>query len=395
MKNCFRVVIQASFALLLIMTLVVSTQVQGAETLKIGLIAPLSGPGLAWGEAMLVPVQVLAEEINAKGGLKVGNKVYNIVVIPYDDKYTGEGGVAAATRLVYEDKVKFIIGPISSASLLAFLPITHKENVLVVGNTYSNNALGPDKPLYFRIAPTSNEFSEPQIAWLSKKYPKLKTVVICTPNDETGKEMVVQNVKAYEKYGFKILSTEWYQRGLLNMAPLITRVLPMKPDILESSGSAPGDVANLYKTARSMGYQGMLIRTGGEATEAILGAAGKSVEGMIYHIDVDIDNPKGELATLINKVKEKKPGRSITSSVPLWYTGCKMLLECIQKAGTVEDTQAVKRVLEEMKEYRNFVGRFQWTGKETYGINHQLTGPMYVGQIINGKPTTIAEVTQK
>nr|WP_319016857.1 ABC transporter substrate-binding protein [Diaphorobacter aerolatus] len=85
------------------------------EELKIGAIVTLSGAGAAWGQAMLYATELAADDVNAKGGLDVGGKKYKVKVVPYDDKYQAGEAVTAANRLVFEDKVKYVIGPVGSA----------------------------------------------------------------------------------------------------------------------------------------------------------------------------------------------------------------------------------------------------------------------------------------
>jgi len=394
MKNWWHALTWVSLALLLMMGFGVPIQGYGEEILKIGIIAPLSGPGLSWGENyILLPAEVLADEVNAQGGLKVGGKVYKIKLIPYDDKYTGEGGVAAATRLVYEDKVKFIFGPISSASLLAIQPITEKAEVIVMGDTYTTKALGPDKPFTFRITVPSDIFSDPFISWVHKKYPQLKSVVIFAPNDETGRETGGPNEKGYKKVGINVLSTEYYQRAFPDMAPLITRMLPKKPDILETDGSAAGDAANIFKTARAMGYKGQFVRTGGESTDAIIAAAGEAAEGMIY-VTMDVPVINAELANFMAKLKAKRPDRPATVGSASFYDAYKLFLKAVQNAGTVEDTRKIKREIEAIKKYKGILGSYTWTGKEAYGIDHQIFAPMYVGQVLGGQKKVVGQIVE-
>lgn len=52
-----------------------------AQTLKIGLIGPMTGPGAAWGFAAKGAMQTLASEANAKGGLEVGGKKYQVEIV--------------------------------------------------------------------------------------------------------------------------------------------------------------------------------------------------------------------------------------------------------------------------------------------------------------------------
>ena len=95
-----------------------ATVAPAQETLKIGGIGPLSGGGTAWGLAAQRGIEIAIEEINAAGGFKAGGKTYKLELIMYDDQYTGAGGKAAAERLVNQDKVKFIVGPVGSPPAL-------------------------------------------------------------------------------------------------------------------------------------------------------------------------------------------------------------------------------------------------------------------------------------
>ena len=108
-----------------------------AETLKIGAVATLSGGGTAWGLAIKRGAEIAIDEVNKAGGLKVGDKAYNIELITYDDQYTGQGGKTAAERLVFQDKVKFIVGPIGSNPVLSTMEVTTPQKVLLMSNGFT------------------------------------------------------------------------------------------------------------------------------------------------------------------------------------------------------------------------------------------------------------------
>src|SRR5690606_11124855 len=120
------------------------------ETLRIGAVVTLSGAGAAWGQGMQHATELAADDVNAEGGLEVAGKRYRVEVIPYDDKYQANEAVTVANRLVFEDKVKYIIGPVGSAPVLAIQPITEKNGVIVITLDFTPKALGPDKPCTFR-----------------------------------------------------------------------------------------------------------------------------------------------------------------------------------------------------------------------------------------------------
>src|SRR5208283_2931234 len=84
---------------------------QAAEPIiiKIGNISPLSGPAGPWGQTPIPGYEAFIELMN-KEGIVVGGKTYKFQLINVDDQGSPEGGAAAAKRLIYEEKVKFIVG---------------------------------------------------------------------------------------------------------------------------------------------------------------------------------------------------------------------------------------------------------------------------------------------
>ena len=118
--------------------------------IKIGFISALSGAGIGWGMGMLGGLELAAEDINNAGGIKIGETVNTIKVIAYDDKYAGPGAVQAAQRLISQDGVNIIVGPLGSVPMLAIAEVTESNKVLVLSNSYTTKALSAKKPYTFR-----------------------------------------------------------------------------------------------------------------------------------------------------------------------------------------------------------------------------------------------------
>src|SRR3979490_1482566 len=77
----------------------VSSFPASAQTLKLGVLATLSGAGTAWGIAMQGAAELAAEDVNSKGGLEVGGKKYQVEVIAYDDHYKAADALTAFNRM--------------------------------------------------------------------------------------------------------------------------------------------------------------------------------------------------------------------------------------------------------------------------------------------------------
>jgi branched-chain amino acid transport system substrate-binding protein len=262
---------------LLVILLLGFSQAPAQESMKLGVIAPLSGTGAGWGLALRAGAELASDDTNAKGGLVVAGKKYKIEVIPYDDKYQGQAAADAANRLIFMDKVKFVIGPMGSAAGLAAQEITEANKVLFVGNSFTTKFLGAKKLYSFRTTMTMAEFSLPMLKYLKEKYPNAKRMAILGPNDETGYEVSGFNLKAHEAVGHEIVFRDYFERGTVDFMPILNKVFSQKPDVLNLDGSNPGDCGLIVKQARQMGYKGLIIKVGGPGTPEMLKVAGKEL----------------------------------------------------------------------------------------------------------------------
>lgn len=360
------------------------------ETLKIGALVTLSGPGAAWGQAMKNAAELAADKANATGGLEVAGKKYKVEIISYDDKYQAGEAVTVANRLVFEDKVKFIVGPTGSAAALAVQPITEKNQVLTVTLGFTNKALAADKPLSFRPVITTLEFAEPQIMWMVKSL-GVKKAGGLFPNDESGQVIARDLEQAYRKAGGELTAKEFFERDRVDFVPLLTRMLARGIDTIELDGNAPGTAGLIAKQARELGFKGRIVRTGGPATAEIIAVAGKEAsEGMIVHavLDPSTQSTRTYMDLYTAKYKAAPNGFS-----PSFHDFTNMLFEAMRRAGTVTDTQKVRLELEKLKDFEGVLGKLNWTGKASYGIDHQLAVPFYVAEIKNGIEVVRARCT--
>lgn len=358
------------------------------EVLKIGAIGSLSGSGAAWGFATKNGVQLAIDEVNDRGGLKVGGKTYELKQIIYDDAYTGAGGNTAAQRLIFEDKVNFIIGPIGSPPALAAGLVANREKVIVLCNGFSPRIIGKDKPYTFRVTLSTNEFAPAIVKWMAEKFPTMRKVAVICTQDEVGQAVAPLNIKAYEDGGFKIVADERYERGTKDMVPIINRMLIKDPDIIELNGHAPGDVALIVKQTRQLGYKKIMIQTGGPGLEQVLEVARELAEDFISYNIFDPEDPNVQHFV---KAYDKKFGGFINPYCPLMYNGAKLLFHTIEKENTL-DTDKIKAALEKSDGYMTMMGPIKWTGEELYGIRHQILTPFYISQIKKGKIVTYGKI---
>lgn len=360
------------------------------ETLKIGVVSALSGPGSEWGLAQDGAIKIAAMEANAKGGLKVGGKTYKIEVISYDDQYKAALSVSSATRLIEQDKVKFIVGPMGSAATLAVKPLFEQNKVVAIIGAYSEKALDANTRYSYRGFPTQVEFVGPIVQWLKKNKPDLKSVAQIDPNDETGWFSQKLLKEQYQGAGYKVVSSELFERSLKDFQPVLTRIIATKPDIIELGTTPPGTAGLVIRQARELGFKGQFVKIGGPGVPQIVAAAGKEfAEGLICYAAADVTTASYKSLEAQYAKVLKPPMNEFTV---YFYDAARMLLESIQAAGTVDDTDKIRAALDKASPYKGIQGPIRWGGMKAYGVNHQILTPTFIGMIKNGEQVIIGQM---
>jgi branched-chain amino acid transport system substrate-binding protein len=124
-----------TFAIIALTALMVSAMVGAAVVpYKVGCIVPLTGGSAANGVYIRWGAEIAVAEINAKGGV-AGRPVELIMA---DDAGVPATSVSAMNKLIYQDKVDFLIGGNISSTVLAHMQVSEKEGIPYIVTTASN-----------------------------------------------------------------------------------------------------------------------------------------------------------------------------------------------------------------------------------------------------------------
>src|SRR5215210_3903160 len=125
----------------------------GAQTIKIGVNEPLTGPFAASGTYVVNGAKIAADEINASGGV-LGQKIELVIE---DNKSNPTEAAAVAEKLVTRDKVPALMGAWGSSLTLAVMPKLMEYHVPMLVETSSSGKITTSgNPYIFRISPPSS-----------------------------------------------------------------------------------------------------------------------------------------------------------------------------------------------------------------------------------------------
>jgi branched-chain amino acid transport system substrate-binding protein len=361
------------------------------EELKIGGIGPLSGGGTAWGLALNRGTQMAVDEVNAAGGLKVGDRSYKLKLIMLDDTYSATGGRTAADRLIKLEKINFIIGPVGSPSALGALSATGPSKTLMFSDGFAIDILknASHAAYNFRAIDTTLEFAPAMIAWLHKTHPEVKKVGMLGPNDATGQAVLPMLTEFYKAQGIEVW-TDSFDRGTQEFVPLITRMMAQGVDLFDLNSNSPGDAGLMLKQARQAGYKGVVWQVGGPAVAETMAVAGPLAEGFLSLEMFDFTSPAGQKFT--DDYHKQWPGL-VNAQTPLWYNAARILFEAIHRAGTT-DVDQVRDTMAKTQGYdAGIIGPVVWGGEANYGVSHQLLVPFWIAGVKDGKEVMLEKIT--
>jgi len=215
------------------------------DTLKVGSTLPLN---LGMGVETKKMLEVIVPNFNQAGGLTVKGKKVAVDLIIYDDKYSAEAGRAAVERLIYQDKVRYIICQIGSAPIVAGLSIAEQEKVLTLAGCASAKIVSPGNKYTFGTSTTRT--SIPPLWLMAKRiFPKANTVVFISPDDETGKARAAEEKKVAEANGVKVLDVLYYARDTVDFSTIAAKAKGLSPDVISYPGAVAGTQFGLQMKA--------------------------------------------------------------------------------------------------------------------------------------------------
>src|SRR5687767_11680442 len=221
-------------------------------TTKIGVPMILSGPGALFGEPSVQGMQMLVDEVNAKGG--VAGKKLQLVV--RDTKGNADEAVRVARELILKENVDFLVGTLTSAEGPA-VSVVAKENKIVfiapIPKTDQLTAKDKLHPYVFRVAATTTMEGR-SAAEIVAKWPVTKVATI-SPDYAYGQDVTKSFVEHLKKIkpSVQIVDQQWPKLGEADYTPFINAQMAKKPEAVFSSLWG-GHFVTFAKQAKPLGY---------------------------------------------------------------------------------------------------------------------------------------------
>ncbi|MFQ5913837.1 MAG: ABC transporter substrate-binding protein [Nitrospinota bacterium] len=354
------------------------------DTIKIGLVQPLTGPVSFGGNTLLNGARLAVEEINAKGGV-IGKK---LELVPEDGQCVPPKMANAAEKLIVRDKVNVIFGAYCSSSSAVVKPVTAKYRVpQITGVSTSPKLTQKATDWFFRAQGTSAMYAAALTPELIKG--GVKRVAFVVINDDWGRGVAAEFGSQIKAKGGTVAETLIFDRKDKDLSTYLTKARALGVNGIISACYTPHCIA-IAKQAKEVGLKAQIYGEGAWTTAPFYRGAGKAGDGAIGFVEYvhTIDTAKNRAFVKKYRARHKENPTKYSAAGD---TVTRIIVQAIKRAGSA-DRKAIRDALEKTN-YDSLVGTFMFTSNDNPTFSHQAYGfDYYMTKNVGGEPKIMKTV---
>ena len=340
---------------------------RAAETVKVGALLAVTGPASFLGAPEARTLQMLADEVNAKGGV-AGKKIELIIK---DTGASPEKAISFAKQLINEEKVLAIIGPSTSGETMAIKNLAEEGKTLLLSCAAAEVIVQPVAKYVFKT-PQKDSDAVLKIFQQMKKM-GIKRIGVLSSNTGFGKAGKEQIEKLAPEQGFQIVMSEVYDKAATDLTAEVTKLKAADVQALINWSIEPAQ-AIVIKNARQIGLTMPIFQSHGFGNVQYAKAAGAAAEGVMFPagrlVVVDTlpaSHPQRAVLASYKKDYEAKFKEDVSTFGGHAYDAMMLLVTAMKTAGT--DREKVRSAIENMKGFVGTGGVFNFSPTDHNGLD--------------------------
>ena len=359
--------------------------------LKIGFVGVTSGPAASWGISNQRSMETRADWINETGGVKIGGTTYDVQIVAFDDQKDPKRAIAGMEKMAQEG-IHYVVGPNVDDGAAAVRPVAESRDIMYFPYAFP-------KELY--VKPASNAIlgmvanyqSGPAIYKHLMKEKGVKKIAFVAANESDPLSQRDSGAAAAKSLGLNVVSANvTYQVDTTDFTPVLLPVLKTQPDLLVLSGVAPAQAPQLIRSAREMGFKGLISTETAQDANVLKEGAGKLADGFISVGGASTPQLASDKMREFVARYTKKFGEYNDESNTKVYA-----LEYI-----LETLKANPKGLTDVKEFQKTMDKFEapnpymvgnaklkYVGTSSFGQKRQVSVPLVVNVYKDGKFETM------
>ena len=338
------------------------------QTIKIGFNIELTGDIPKVGEASKYAGEMFKERVNAKGGLKVGNKTYKLEFIYQDNEAKAESAAAAGMKLVTQDKVLAVIGPQASKQAIPGGEVCDTNETVMISPWSTNPKTTAGRPWVFRGC-FLDPFQGPVLARFATEELKAKrAAVLYDIASDYPKGLAEFFKEAFEKIHGKgsVVAFETFTTKDRDFSAQLTKIVSSKADVLFTP-QYYDEVPLISKQAHELGWKKPILGSDSWDSAELMTLCGNDCKGSFFSTHYAAVGAKGATKEFIDSYK-KKYGYEPDAVAALTWDSIGLLIHAIENTKGLtgdlkKDRKALRAALAKVKQFKGITGDMAFDGK--------------------------------
>ncbi len=374
----------------------VSTVSADQPVLKIGFVGVTSGPAAAWGISNVRSMQTLAAMINDEGGYEIGGTTYTIEIVTFDDQKDPKRAIAGMEKMAQEG-ISYVVGPNVDDGAAAVRPVAEQQGIIYIPYAFPKELYSPPASNAV-LGMVANYQSGPAIYQYLKDEKGVQTVAFVAANESDPLSQRDGGVAAAEALGLEVVSSSvTYQVDTTDFTPVLLPVVKTQPDLLVLSGVAPANAPQLIRSAREMGFEGLISTETAQDATILAEGAGELANGFISVGGASTPEIASDRMNEFVKVYTEMFGEYNDESNTKVYALEYILATMKANPAAIDNVEEFQKTMDTFSApnpYMKGDAELRYVGMSSFGQRRQIAVPLVVNVYMDGGFETlfIAEV---
>lgn len=324
--------LQLTLAALLATTL---TQVLAQEVVKIGHVAPISGPIAHMGKDNENGARLAIEELNAKS-LSIGGKKVKFELLAEDDAADPKQGTAAAQKLV-DQKVHGVIGHLNSGTSIPASKIYSDAGIPQISPSSTNPKFTRQGfKTAFRVVADDVHLGG-TLGRYAVKNLQVKTFAVIDDRTAYGQGVADEFAKAAAAAGAKQVGREFTTDKATDFTAILTTIKGKKPDVV-FFGGMDAVAGPMVKQMKSLGLTTKFMGGDGICTHEIIKLAGDAIgDNQVFCAEAGgVEGPQEKVMADFKARYKKRFNTDVQIYAPYVYDAVNIMADAMVKANSAE-----------------------------------------------------------
>ncbi len=337
-----------------------------ADKIKIGVNAPMTGDIPKVGEGTKYAAQMWLEDVKAAGGLKVGDKTYDVEIVIEDNESKAESAVKVNTKMITEDEVLVIVGPQSSKQAVPAGEVANNYKTPMISPWSTNPNTTKDRPYIFRGC-FLDPFQGPVLAnFIKEEFGFTKAAVLYDVASDYPKGLAEFFKQAWEKINGpgSVVAYESFTTKDADFSSQLTKILQSGAEVLFTP-QYYNEVALIVQQAHELGWDKPIVGSDSWGSAETVELCGEECYGLFFSTHYAAAGATGATKAFIDRYN-KEHGYVPDDVGALTWDAFRIVQKAIEGCGNIsgdlaKDRQCVRDALAKIKEFDGITGKMTFT----------------------------------